>query len=70
MTRAQSQITRLLKAWAGGDAKRRSKELIPAVYTVLRRTARRYMRNESPDNTLQPTALVNEVYLRLVKIHE
>jgi RNA polymerase sigma factor (TIGR02999 family) len=69
MTRAQSQITRLLKAWAGGD-EAALEELIPAVYDELRRTARRYMRHESPGATLQPTALVNEVYLRLVNIHD
>src|SRR5687768_9909840 len=69
MTRARSQITGLLKAWAGGDDAA-LEELIPAVYNELRKTARRYMRNESPGNTLQPTALVNEVYLRLVNIHD
>jgi RNA polymerase sigma factor (TIGR02999 family) len=69
MTRSQSDITRLLRAWAGGD-EAAFEGLIPAVYNELRRTARRYMRNESPGNTLQPTALVNEVYLRLVNLHD
>jgi RNA polymerase sigma-70 factor (ECF subfamily) len=59
------QITRLLGAWAGGDAAA-FERLTPLVYGELRRMARRYMRNEANGNTLQPTALVNEAYLRLV----
>src|ERR1017187_1359650 len=39
--------------------------LMPIIYTELRRMAGSYMRRERPDHTLQPTALVNEVYLRL-----
>jgi RNA polymerase sigma factor (TIGR02999 family) len=58
-------ITRLLRAWAGGD-EAALEQLAPAVYTELHRMARHYMRRESPGNTLQTTALVNEVYLRLV----
>ena len=38
------------------------------VYDELRRIARHYMRNERPGNSLQATALVNEVYLRLVNV--
>ena len=41
--------------------------MMPEVYDELRRIARRYLRNERPGQTLQPTALVNEVYLRLRK---
>jgi len=67
MTQAQSQITGWLKAWAGGD-EAALEALIPAVYSELRRIARRYMKNERAGNTLQPTALVNEVYLRLINI--
>jgi RNA polymerase sigma factor (TIGR02999 family) len=59
------QITGLLGAWAGGDAAALER-LTPLVYGELRRMARRYMRNEANGNTLQPTALVNEAYLRLV----
>jgi RNA polymerase sigma factor (TIGR02999 family) len=59
------EITRLLKAWVGGDPAA-LETLIPKVYDELRRIARRYMRQERPGNTLQTTALVNEVYLRLV----
>jgi RNA polymerase sigma-70 factor (ECF subfamily) len=39
---------------------------MPLVYEELRRQARRYLRRERPDHTLQSTALVNEAYLRLV----
>jgi RNA polymerase sigma factor (TIGR02999 family) len=69
MTLERSQITRLLKAWSGGD-EAALKELMPVVYHELRKTARRYMKNERADNTLQATALVNEVYLRLVNISD
>ncbi len=43
-----------------------AEELLPLVYDELRRLARHYMRGESPDNTLQATALVHEAYLKLV----
>jgi RNA polymerase sigma factor (TIGR02999 family) len=59
------QITGLLGAWAGGDVAALER-LAPLVYGELRRMARRYMRDEANGNTLQPTALVNEAYLRLV----
>src|SRR5262245_4486677 len=59
MTRGVSQITRLLKAWSGGD-QAALKELLPLVYNELRKTARRYMKNERAGNTLQVTGLVNE----------
>jgi RNA polymerase sigma factor (TIGR02999 family) len=60
-----TQITGLLRAWRNGDNV--ALELLaPKVYDELRRVARRYMRNERAGNTLQTTALVNEVYLRLV----
>lgn len=68
MTRGRSDITRLLKTWAGGDEAALA-ELMPLVYNELRKAARRCMRNERPDHTLQATALVNEVYLRLFKIN-
>jgi len=41
-------------------------QLLPAVYDELHRMAARYLRRERPDHTLQPTALINEAYLRLV----
>jgi DNA-directed RNA polymerase specialized sigma24 family protein len=60
-----AEITGLLKAWGGGDVAALDR-LTELVYQELRRMARRYMRNER-DGTLQATALVNEVYLRLVQ---
>jgi RNA polymerase sigma factor (TIGR02999 family) len=42
--------------------------LIPLLYDELHRLARRYMRQERPDHTLQATALVNEAYLRLIDV--
>jgi len=62
---ASTTVTQLLRAWTNGD-ERALGELTPLVYEELRRRARRYMAQERPGNTLQPTALVNEVYLRLV----
>jgi RNA polymerase sigma factor (TIGR02999 family) len=61
------EVTALLKAWSGGDPAALER-LADHVYNELRRIARRYMRNERAGNTLQTTALVNEVYLRLVDV--
>jgi len=58
-------VTRLLREWGQGD-ERAASELFPIVYEELRRLARRYMRNERPEHTLQTTALIHEAYLRLV----
>jgi RNA polymerase sigma factor (TIGR02999 family) len=62
-------ITGLLKAWGQGD-QGALEQLMPLVYTQLRAQARRYLRRERPDLTLQSTALVHEVYLRLVRAEE
>src|ERR1700722_10749450 len=62
-----AEVTDLLKAWNGGN-RAALDQLSPVVYDELRRMARRYMRNERVGNTLQTTALVNEVYLRLVDV--
>jgi RNA polymerase sigma-70 factor, ECF subfamily len=59
------QITELLQAWGRGD-QAAFDQLAPVVYAELRRLARHYMARERPDHTLQPTALVNEAYLRLL----
>lgn len=59
-------ITALLQAWAGGDAQA-LEQLTPLVYDELRRRARDYMGREREGHTLQPTALVNEVFLQLVR---
>jgi RNA polymerase sigma factor (TIGR02999 family) len=58
-------VTQLLSAIAAGDVKA-SDELLPLVYEELRRLARSQMARESDAQTLQPTALVHEAYLRLV----
>jgi RNA polymerase sigma factor (TIGR02999 family) len=64
---AQSHVTTLLHAWGGGD-EAALQQLVPLVHRELRRLAQRAMAGERGDHTLQPTALVNEVYLRLVDI--
>jgi RNA polymerase sigma factor (TIGR02999 family) len=62
-----AEITNLLKAWGSGDEAALSR-LAEHVYPELRRMARRYMKNEGKGNTLQATAIVHEVYLRLVVV--
>jgi RNA polymerase sigma factor (TIGR02999 family) len=60
-----SELTQLLQAWHRGDAAA-SEQLLPVIYAELHRQAARAMRRESETHTLQPTALVNEAYLRLI----
>jgi len=62
-----AEITNLLKAWGGGDEAALAR-LAEHVYPELRLMARRYMKHKAQGNTLQTTALVHEVYLRLVDI--
>jgi RNA polymerase sigma factor (TIGR02999 family) len=57
-------VTQVLKRWQHGDPQA-LEALIPLVYSQLHRIAASYMRREGEDHTLQPTALINEVYLRL-----
>lgn len=64
-TPASHEVTQLLLAWREGDRAALDR-LIPLVHAELRRLARRYMRQERAGHTLQTTALVNEVYLRLI----
>jgi RNA polymerase sigma factor (TIGR02999 family) len=66
---ASSEVTQLLHAWRGGDDLALEK-LTPVVYQELHRMAQRYMAREREGHTLQTTALINEVYLRLVKVKE
>jgi RNA polymerase sigma factor (TIGR02999 family) len=61
------RVTELLLAWGEGDHAA-LEELIPLVHAELRGIARGYMAGERRGHTLQPTALVNEVYLRLVDL--
>jgi len=63
----QHDVTRLLRAWGAGDESA-LEQLMPLVYEELRRLAHRYMAGEQPGQTLQTTALVHEVYLRLVDV--
>jgi len=60
-----SEVTRLLDVAAAGDH-RAAADLLPLVYDELRKLAAARMAGESPDHTLQPTALVHEVFIRLV----
>ena len=70
MADAPSQdVTRLLARWHGGD-EGALEQLVPIVHQELRRLARRQMAGERPGHTLQPTALVNEAYLRLVDLKQ
>ena len=61
---SRQEVTDLLNAWSDGKQEAFDK-LAPIVYNELRRLARRYMANERRSHTLQPTALVNEAYMRL-----
>ena len=61
------EVTQWLQAWGEGDQYALEK-LTPLVYQELRRVARRYMARERSGQTLQTTALVHQVYLRLVDI--
>jgi RNA polymerase sigma-70 factor (ECF subfamily) len=63
------EVTSLLQAWSAGDEQALAK-LAPLVYDELHRTAHRYMGRENTGHTLQTTALVNEVYLRLVNVQK
>jgi len=64
----RSDATELLLAWSNGDESAFDK-LVPLIYQELRVLARRYMRHERPDHTLQATALVNEAYVRLIDVN-
>jgi RNA polymerase sigma factor (TIGR02999 family) len=59
------EVTRLLVSWCEGDEAALG-QLMPLVHGELLRLARNYMARERPGHTLQPTALVNEAYMRLV----
>jgi RNA polymerase sigma factor (TIGR02999 family) len=60
-------ITALLLSWGRGD-EAALQQLIPLVHRELHQIARRCLKGERPGHTLQPTALVNEAYLRLVDV--
>ena len=61
-----NEITRLLLSWSHGDQAALD-QLMPVVFEELHKLAHIYLRRERPDHTLQPTAPINEAYLRLVR---
>ncbi len=65
MATSPSEITRLLQAWSDGDPEARE-QVIPLVFDELRRIARQQYAQERLNHTLQPTALVSELYMKLV----
>ena len=64
-----TRVTNLLRAWSHGDEAALD-QLAEHVYGELHHMARRFMKNERKENTLQATELVHEVYLRLVDVAE
>lgn len=62
---SSGKLTELMQAWSDGNEEALH-QLIPLIYDELRRIAARHMRKESPGHTLQTTALVNEVYCKLI----
>jgi RNA polymerase sigma-70 factor (ECF subfamily) len=66
MSASDGKVTVLLKSLSEGNAAA-AEELLPLVYGELHRLAAGYMRRERSDHTLQPTALINQAYLRLAK---
>lgn len=65
MTAGAGEVTQLLLKWSKGDESALAL-LAPIVEDQLRRLALHYMRGERPEHSLQPTALINEAYLRLI----
>jgi RNA polymerase sigma-70 factor, ECF subfamily len=63
---SQAPVTRLLDAWSHGD-RAALDALTPLVHDELKRLARRHLMRERADHTIQPTALVNEAFLRLAR---
>jgi RNA polymerase sigma factor (TIGR02999 family) len=63
------EVTQLLLAWDNGDEQALEK-LTPLVHRELHKLAHAYMAREDPGHTLQTTALINEVYVRLVNLRE
>ncbi len=64
MDDSSSEVSQLLDAWSEGDTKALD-QLMPLVSDELRAIARRHFKNEPSDHTLQPTAVVNEAYIKL-----
>ena len=60
-------VTHLLRRWSQGE-REAAEQMLPLVYDKLRSIARKYLRKERRDHTLQPTALVHDVYLELMEL--
>ncbi len=69
MSAASHDVTSILNEWSRGDQTALDR-LVPLVYGQLRRLARLHLKQERPNHTLQPTALVHEAYLRLAKVDQ
>src|SRR4051812_26428659 len=65
MDPARAEVTQLLQQWSNGQEQALDR-LLPQIHDELRKLAASYLRRERPDHTLQPTALVNEAFLKLV----
>jgi RNA polymerase sigma-70 factor (ECF subfamily) len=65
----QPNITLVLERWSNGEQSALD-ELVPLIYNELRRLAGNYIFRERQDHTLQPTALINEVFVRLIDQHD
>ncbi len=65
MSHPTREVTTLLMEWNNGQAEA-LEQLMPLVYNELRQIAKRYLRKERADHTLQTTALVHEAYIRLI----
>jgi RNA polymerase sigma factor (TIGR02999 family) len=61
----KTEVTELLQKWGRGQTEA-FEQLVPRVYAELRKLASSYLRRERRDHTLQPTALVNEAFIKLV----
>src|SRR5688500_8162239 len=65
MDRPSAEVTRLLQQWSSGQEQALDR-LMPQVHAELRKLAARYVRKERASHTLQPTALVNEAFIKLI----
>ena len=65
MVRAAADVTQLLQEWSNGEEQALDR-LVPQIHRELRKLAASYLRKERQDHTLQPTALVNEAFLKLI----
>ena len=65
MNRPSAEVTELLQQWSNGQEQALDR-LLPQIHAELRKLAASYLRRERPSHTLQPTALVNEAFLKLV----